>query len=136
MLMCGNISVPKPRNQLIPLRGEKVRSFPKKPIFLRQDLVSRLVRDIYGSPIEMGVAWEEAAKERPGFPEPKQKSTIYRWASDGVPVRGQYSGGDRSKQFDLQIFAYCALLDVDALAIFDYNRNGYFSRFAKLRQSI
>jgi hypothetical protein len=84
----------------------------------------------------MAGAWEAEAKERKEFGEPRQGQTIYRWVSDGVPVKGDFASADRSKHFDNQIFAFCSLLDVDPLAIFDYDRNGYFSSFAKIRQLI
>ena len=98
------------------------------PIFLRQDLTSRLVREIHGGFDEFAVAWEEMVGDNPSFPVPRQRSTIYRWMPNGVPIKKEGT--------DLQIFGFCALLDVDLLAIFDYERNGYFSKFAKIRRSV
>lgn len=109
---------------------------PKRPIFLRQDLTSRLVKEIHGGFIEMAVAWDEMVEKRPDFPKPKAKSTIQRWLPNGVPVRKPGSENGDEEGPDLQLFGFCALLDVDPLAIFDYERNGYFSSFAIIRQLI
>ena len=34
------------------------------------------------------------------------------------------------------MMAFCAMLDVDPLAIFDYDRNGYFNNFAQIRRML
>lgn len=91
------------------------------PIHLRPSPVQALLMlplsDIDG----LVTAWEHLASTRKGFPPPRQKSTVYRWLKEGLPSRGD------------EIVAFCALLDVDPLALFDYRRNGYFSNFAKIR---
>jgi hypothetical protein len=98
-------------------------------IFLRQDLVSRLIHDRYAGGVdELASKWEGLVATRPGFPSARGRASIYRWLDDGVPTRGADAG--------LHVFGLCALLDVDLLSIFDYERNGYFSKFAKLRQLI
>lgn len=84
----------------------------------------------------MCVAWEETAGVRPRFPEPKQPPTIHRWMLNGVPVKRPFQDSARAHESDWQIFGFCGLLDVDLLAIFDYQRNGYFSKFATIRQLI
>lgn len=97
-------------------------------IFLRQKLTAKLVHNIYGGFDELAAEWEDRASDQPNFPKPKQRSSIYRWLPNGVPTKQEGS--------NLQFFGFCALLDVDPLAIFDYERNGYFSKFAKIRQMI
>lgn len=123
------------RIRVISVSGQKM-GIPKKPVFLRQDLTSRLVKEIHGGFIEMAVAWEEMAEERPNFPRPKAKSTIQRWLPNGVPVKRPNPESPKDEGSDLQLFGFCALLDVDPLAIFDYKRNGYFSSFSVIRQLV
>lgn len=101
---------------------------PITTIFLRQDLTNRLVQEAYGGFDELSAEWEETVKTSPLFPEPKQRSTIYRWLIKGVPA-----GTDTS---EFQMIALCALLDVDPLILFDFEKNGFFSKFAKLRRLI
>jgi hypothetical protein len=97
-------------------------------IFLRRELTTRLVRERYGDFDALAADWEAMADARPAFPRPKGRASIYRWLSQGAPASG--------RDPNMQIFALCALLDVDLLTIFDFERNGYFSKFAKLRQVI
>lgn len=101
---------------------------PINTILLKQDLTNRLVQDIYGGFNELSAEWEDVVKINPLFPEPKQRSTIYRWLLKGVPV------GKGTSEF--QMIALCALLDVDPLILFDFEKNGFFSKFAKLRRLI
>ncbi|MFM9847085.1 MAG: hypothetical protein ACKVP3_07985 [Hyphomicrobiaceae bacterium] len=99
------------------------------PVFLRQDLVTRLVHERYEAGFDgLAARWESLAAVRPGFPKSRGRASIYRWLEEGVPTTGKDAG--------LQAFGLCALLDIDLLTIFDYERNGYFTRFAKLRQLI
>ena len=93
-------------------------------IYLRPDITSDLLEAAHGSLEDLIVAWEARAMADPKFPKPRQRSSMYRWLKDGVPSRGD------------QIMAYCAMLDVDPLAIFDYRRNGYFRNFATLRRNL
>lgn len=67
------------------------------------------------------IAQEHPASTRTDFAPSYQKSSTYRWLKEGLPTRGD------------EVVAFCALLDVDPLAVFDYRRNGYFSNFAKIR---
>jgi hypothetical protein len=91
------------------------------PIHLRPPFVQDLVDSSFGDIDGMVAAWEHVASIRRGFPPSRQKSTLYRWLKEGLPSRGE------------EIVAFCALLDVDPLTLFDYRRNGYFSNFAKIR---
>jgi hypothetical protein len=91
------------------------------PIHLRVDQAQLLIENLYADIDGFVSAWEHLSETRKGFPAPRQKSTIYRWFKEGLPSRGD------------EIVAFCALVDVDPLTLFDYRRNGYFSNFAKLR---
>lgn len=104
--------------------------------YLDKDLTLQLIHEVHGGLDELAAAWEERYEEQPGFPEPKQRSSIYRWITDGVPGRTGAKIAWVENKRDLQIFGLCALLDVDPLCIFDFHRNGYFSRFPIIRQAI
>lgn len=54
---------------------------------------------------------------------------------DGVPAK-RPNTDKVARRTDWQLFALCGLLDVDPLAIIVFERNGYFSRFAKIRQLV
>ena len=97
-------------------------------IYVRQALTNRLIIELYGGLDQLAAAWEAEQGDNPAFPPAKQRSTLYKWTSKGVPTRRDAS--------DQQYFGLCALLDVDPLAIFDFERNGYFSKFARIRQLI
>ena len=100
----------------------------KMTIYVRQVLTNRLINELHGGPDQLAAAWEAAQADNPAFPPAKQRSTLYKWTSKGVPTRRDAS--------DQQYFGLCALLDVDPLAIFDFERNGYFSKFARIRQLV
>lgn len=104
--------------------------------YLDKDLTLRLIHEIHGGLDEIAAAWEERHDELRGFPEPKQRSSIYRWITHGVPGRTGAKLAWVENKRDLQIFGLCALLNVDPLCIFDFHRNGYFSRFPIIRQAI
>jgi hypothetical protein len=96
-------------------------------VFLRQPVLSSLIEVVAGGFDELPVIWNEKHEETNGnFPKPRNRATLYRWMQDGVPTKG----GDS----EYQLLALCGLLDVDPLAIFDYEKNGYFSNFANLRR--
>jgi hypothetical protein len=97
-------------------------------IFLREDLAGRLVREIYGGYDELAAAWEDQTANGSDLPKARQRSSLYRWVTHGVPTRRDGT--------DHKFFVLCGLLDVDPLAIFDFHRNGYFSKFARIRQLI
>ena len=91
------------------------------PIQLHTDTIQSLIEKLHGDIDSLVSAWEELSSTRSGFPASRQRSTIYRWINEGLPSRGE------------EVFAFCALFDVDPLTLFDYRRNGYFSNFAKIR---
>lgn len=98
------------------------------PIYLRQELTNHLVYEIHGGYDQIIAAWEDRSINETGYPEPIQRSSLYRWVAKGVPARRD--------GIDDRFFALCGLLDVDPLVLFDFKRNGYFDRFAKLRQAV
>lgn len=94
------------------------------PIHLRTKLVNSLIEARFGDIAGFITEWEERAESKIEFPHARQQSSVYRWLKDGLPSRGE------------EVFAFCALLDADPLALFDYHRNGYFSNFARLRRNL
>lgn len=94
------------------------------PISLRPKLATDFIEEKYGDVDGMVAEWEARARQSKSFPEPRQRASVYRWLSDGVPTRGD------------EFVTFCALLDADPLTLFDYERNGYFSNFAKLRHML
>jgi hypothetical protein len=95
-------------------------------IHLRQPITSELIIS-HGDGFEgLPAEWEKCEQRVRDFPKAKNRATLYRWMKDGVPSKG----GD----YKFQLLALCGLLDVDPLAIFDYEKNGYFSNFGKLRK--
>lgn len=97
-------------------------------IFLRQDLAARLVHDLHGGYDELAAAWEIQTANVAGFPSARQRSSLYRWVSNGVPTSRDGT--------DHRFFALCGLLDADPLSLFDFDKNGYFSKFALIRKMI
>ena len=97
-------------------------------LLLRQELINALARDAYGGFEGLADAWYMKNLESPDFPPAKNRASLYRWAREGVPVTGV--------QATNQLFAFCALLDVDPLAVLDYEKIGYFKRFAFLRHKV
>lgn len=110
---------------VISFQPRKMR-FSISKIYLRQEEAINLIEKRFGDIVALAVSWQEKADANSNFPKPRDRSTIYRWISDGVPAAGR--AGEKN------VYGLCALLDVDLLAIFDYRRNGFFSNFAKLRQ--
>lgn len=98
--------------------------FPRRHTFLRPELVSRLVTDIHGSYLDVSDAWQYRADRDSNFPKARDGTTIHHWVRNGVPVLHE------------QVFALCAMLDVDPLAILDYKANGLADHFGVLRQLV
>lgn len=94
------------------------------PIYLSNPITVELVNQLFGGFEGLVDAWEQRADANPRFPRPRQRSSVYRWMKDGVPSRGN------------ELLAFCALLDVDPLCLFDYDRNGYFRNFAIIRRNL
>jgi hypothetical protein len=96
---------------VIPLRSEEMRQ-----LYVDQPLVSALIERHHGSIDVFSARWATIA---PQFA--KGRSTIYRWLESGI-------SGSRN-----EFYSFCSFLNVDPLAILDYERIGYFSRFYRLR---
>ena len=93
-------------------------------VFLRQELTSALIDRKFDGKEGLIVEWEERCKADEDFPHPRARSSVYKWVAEGVPGRRN------------DLIAFCALLDVDPLALFDYEKNGYFDRFARIRRNL
>ena len=93
-------------------------------IFLRHDVTTYLLEENFGGFDGLIVEWERRSEAPDKFPSHRKRSSIYRWLKEGLPSTG------------VQLAAFCGLLDVDPLAVFDYNRNGYFSKFAIIRRNL
>lgn len=100
------------------------------PIFLKPDETVRLVKQFHTNVDGFTGAWENAYDGKFHFSKLTNlsRSSIYKWINHGIPSKGG--------KYEHQLFAFCALLDVDPLAIFDYARNGFFLKFAKLRRML
>ena len=99
-------------------------------LFLRENLTRTLVRKHKKTLENLSNEWGPPGDKRiDDYPPAPGRSTIYNWVTDGFP--GIETGPSRH-----QLLAFCAQLDADPLALFDYQRNGYFSAFAKLRTAL
>lgn len=94
------------------------------PIHLRTSIIQAIIKQRFGSFDAFAADWEDRAANSKGFPKARQRSSMYRWIKDGVPSQGD------------QVIGFCAMLDVDPMAVFDYEKNGYFSNFARIRHLI
>lgn len=98
-------------------------------IYLQRDLVERLIEYRYVNIDCLVEEWNQRVKDKTEgvYPPCRERSTIYSWLTQGVPTRG------RSRQ---QIFGLCGLLDVDPMAILDYEKNRFFKNFTSIRMSL
>lgn len=99
-------------------------------IFLRRDLIDSLIETRYDNLDGLVDEWERRAADIdrfPDFPSNRERSAIHNWRSNGVPTRGD------GKQ---KILALCSLLDVDPMAVVDYQKNRFFDNFTALRMSL
>lgn len=104
-------------------------------VFLRAEATRALVQKRFGSfdgPNGFLARWEELAAERAGFPDEPDRGTVYDWIAKGFRKHPT----DKLASEQSYLLGLCATLDVDPLALFDFHRNGYFSRFAKIRIAI
>jgi hypothetical protein len=99
-------------------------------VFLREEPTRTLIRKRKKTLEKVAYEWG-APCDAPvhDYPPAPSRSTIYKWITEGFP--SIETGPSR-----YQLLAFCAQLDADPLALFDYQRNGYFSRFAKLRTAL
>lgn len=100
----------------------------KRPLFLDKPIVMELSAIMWPTrPRGIdGLVGDWAARHEadPSFPKPRTRSSLYAWLNDGAPPETD------------AILALAAMLDTDPLAIFDFERNGYFKDFSWLRQQI
>lgn len=97
-------------------------------IRVHKELINRLIRETYESVDGMAVEWAVRACTNERLPKPREGDTIDDWVNrTGVP-----SGG----KMDSVYFAFCGLLDVDPLAILDFELLDLKSKFAEIRKLI
>ncbi len=100
----------------------------KRKVFLDKDIVNDLATIIWHSRprgiLGLESDWSARYDHDETFAKPRSHNTIYNWLNDGVP-------GDSDALLGL-----ASMLDVDPLVIFDYERNGYFDSFSKLREQV
>ena len=106
----------------------KLRLVLYMSIFLRESLVRNLIHQLHGGFESLPESWREKAEDRPDYPSVKETSSLQRWMANGVPTKG----GTSKNQYS----ALCGLLDADPFALFDFKKNGYFRKFAKIRRAI
>jgi hypothetical protein len=106
-------------------------------LYFRKDQID-LVLDELGKTAET-VAYDWAppdGKSDPDFPPAPGRSTSYNWKNEGFPSINKYRRGSEVNPKFYQAVAACGQIDVDPLAVFDLERNGFASRFSKLRKAI
>lgn len=116
--------------------------FSAERLYFRRDRVKKLLDSANIQLETLIVDWEERAAELGvTCPPAPSRSTINSWMADGFPgFKRTRKNADTGKveinpKF-YQALMFCSLLDVDPLAIFDLERNGYKSRFGKFRKAI
>ncbi|UWR03770.1 hypothetical protein K3740_03460 [Ruegeria conchae] len=68
--------------------------------------------------------WVARCEHNTKFPKARTRSAIYDWLNNGAPPETD------------AVLGLAAMLDTDPLTIFDFERNGYFNNFSKLREQI
>lgn len=100
----------------------------KTPIFLDKSIVLELSTIMWPSRPKgvLGLTsdWFAHSEKNPKFPKSRTSSAVYGWLNDGAPPETD------------AVLGLCAMLDTDPLTIFDFDRNGYFNSFNKLREQI
>ncbi|MFN3313306.1 MAG: hypothetical protein ACK46Q_07550 [Hyphomonas sp.] len=95
------------------------------PVPINADLLKSLIEARYGSVDDFAVAWEERVKEkqqRRG--QARDRNTIYRWLSIGIPSRVD------------DLYGICGALDIDPVSLLPLNEDFIASQFAKERLRI
>lgn len=85
----------------------------------------KLIEEKYGGVEALEAEWEVKSAEFVNFPTSRNRSTIYSWLEKGIPIKQSDS---------LQVFGLCSLLDVDPLAVLDFEANGFFTNFSAIRK--
>lgn len=100
--------------------------FGQRRLLLRDEFTRSLIRTRYASGVDDLLADWEIEFQSAGLPPAPSRSTLYAWIAEGFPSID--SGPSRD-----QLLAFCGLLDVDPLALFDFKRNGFLDEFTALR---
>lgn len=100
----------------------------KRPLFLDKSTILELSTIIWSSRPK-GVDglvsdWAERCVHDAEFPKARTRSALYAWLNDGAPSETD------------AVLGLASTLDTDPLTIFDFERNGYFNNFSKLREQI
>lgn len=104
-------------------------------VFLRAEATRSLIQKQFrgfDGPNGFLTRWQDLTVERPGFPPVPDRGTVYDWIAKGFRKHPT----DKLASEQSNLLGLCATLDVDPLALFDFHRNGYFSRFSKIRIAI
>jgi len=104
-------------------------------VFLRADAARSLVKKKfkgYEGPGSLLERWEKEAARQSSFPSTPDRGTVHDWIANGF--KKHPSSKLASDQSNL--LGFCALLDVDPMCLFDFHRNGYFSKFTIIRTAI
>lgn len=100
----------------------------KQPLFLDKSVIRELSTIKWPSRPKgiLGLAsdWAVRCEHDENFPSSRSSSAIYEWLNSGAPAESN------------AVLGLAAMLDTDPLTIFDFERNGYFSRFTRLREQI
>lgn len=108
-----------------------------KKLHFRQDAISLVLADRHDTLEGVANGWAAIVEERPkDFPPAPSRSTIHDWVKNGFPSIKRESAKGKTNLRYFQALAFCGLLDVDPLAIFDLERNRFASRFAAIRRAI
>lgn len=91
-------------------------------IFARPDTAQTMIEATFGGLRQLVAEWQAKEDSQP-FPRSKSKSSISDYLRDGFPTGQDY-------------LAVCGLLDVDPLALLDYEKTGFFSKFTLIRSAI
>lgn len=68
--------------------------------------------------------WAERSQHEANFPKARTRSALYEWLKNGAPPEAD------------AVLGLAAMLDADPLTIFDFERNGYFTNFSRLREQV
>ena len=98
-------------------------------VYLNESIIRGTLRKNQKTLEKIADEWASPSGGDATYPPAPSRSTIYKWAADGFP-------SIESGPSKFQLLAFCAQLDADPLVLFDYRRNGYFSKFTKLRVAI
>jgi hypothetical protein len=91
-------------------------------VFARPDIAQSMIEEKFGGLRQLVAEWQ-AKEETSPFPKSKGRSSVSDYLRDGFSAGQDY-------------LAVCSMLDVDPLALLDYERTGFFSKFTLIRSAI